>query len=43
LGIAWFKDLPDTEGDQQHQIKTLAVAAGKKSAFYSGFILVSLA
>ena len=43
LGIAWFKDLPDTEGDQQHQIKTLAVAAGKKRAFYSGFILVSLA
>jgi homogentisate phytyltransferase/homogentisate geranylgeranyltransferase len=42
LGIAWFKDLPDTDGDAQHQINTLAVAAGKKRAFYSGFILVSL-
>lgn len=43
LGIAWFKDLPDTEGDQQHHIKTLAVTAGKQRAFYSGFILVGLA
>jgi homogentisate phytyltransferase/homogentisate geranylgeranyltransferase len=43
LGIAWFKDLPDTDGDAQHQINTLAVTAGKKRAFYSGYILVSLA
>ncbi len=43
LGIAWFKDLPDTEGDESHDVGTLAVKHGRKTAFLWGFTLVSLA
>ena len=43
LGIAWFKDIPDTRGDQIHGFKTLAVVWSRKSAFFSGKWLVGLA
>ena len=41
LGIAWFKDIPDTLGDEKFGFKTLAVVWSKSSAFKSGVILVS--
>lgn len=43
LGIAWFKDIPDTQGDQIHGFKTLAVVWSRKSAFFAGKWLVGLA
>lgn len=43
IAIAWFKDLPDTEGDNQFKIKTLAVLYNKKTALWCGTLLVSLA
>lgn len=43
LGIAWFKDLPDTAGDAEHEVGTLAVKKGKSWAFRLGVSVVSLA
>ena len=43
LGIAWFKDIPDTEGDVIYKFSTLAVTSGRKQAFLSGVIVVSIA
>ena len=43
IAIAWFKDLPDTEGDDRFKIRTLAVLYNKKTALWGGTILVSLA
>lgn len=43
LGIAWFKDIPDTEGDAIYQFGTLAVKKGRKQAFFAGVIAVSFA
>jgi len=43
LGIAWFKDLPDTTGDSQHEVGTLAVKKGRSWAFALGVVIVSLA
>jgi homogentisate phytyltransferase/homogentisate geranylgeranyltransferase len=40
VAIAWFKDLPDTDGDNQYHIKTLAVLYSKVTALYGGFSLV---
>lgn len=40
VGIAWFKDLPDTQGDEAFGIQTLAVKQSKKTAFLMGFFLV---
>jgi homogentisate phytyltransferase/homogentisate geranylgeranyltransferase len=40
IGIAWFKDLPDTQGDEAFGINTLAVKLSKKTAFLMGFFLV---
>lgn len=40
VGIAWFKDLPDTAGDLEHGIQTLAVRQSKSTAFRLGFLLV---
>ncbi|TAD81402.1 MAG: homogentisate phytyltransferase [Bacteroidetes bacterium] len=42
LGIAWFKDIPDTEGDAQFRFKTLALALSKQAAFNAGVVAVSL-
>jgi homogentisate phytyltransferase/homogentisate geranylgeranyltransferase len=43
LGIAWFKDIPDTEGDALYNFGTLAVTKGRKRAFLAGVIIVSFA
>ncbi len=43
LGIAWFKDIPDTEGDVIYHFSTLAVTSGRKRAFMAGVIVVSFA
>ncbi len=43
LGIAWFKDIPDTEGDVLYNFSTLAVTSGRKRAFMAGVIVVSFA
>ncbi|MEX1188808.1 MAG: homogentisate phytyltransferase [Bacteroidia bacterium] len=40
LGIAWFKDIPDTKGDEG-KFGTLAVIQGRKYAFYAGVFVVS--
>ncbi|MEI7734674.1 MAG: homogentisate phytyltransferase [Ferruginibacter sp.] len=43
IAIAWFKDLPDTEGDEKFHVKTLAVLYSKRNALFGGTILVSAA
>ncbi len=43
IAIAWFKDLPDTEGDAQFAFKTLSVLYSKKAALIGGSIIVVLA
>lgn len=43
LGIAWFKDIPDTRGDAEHELGTLAVTRGRKVAHRAGAIVVSMA
>ena len=40
LGIAWFKDIPDTQGDEG-KFGTLAVKQGRKFAFWSGVLVVA--
>jgi homogentisate phytyltransferase / homogentisate geranylgeranyltransferase len=42
-GIAWFKDVPDTEGDRAFRFGTLAVRVGRRRAFSAGVALVLLA
>ncbi len=39
--IAWFKDIPDMEGDQQFNIRTLTLRWGAKNVFYIGNILIT--
>lgn len=43
LGIAWFKDIPDTQGDAEYEFATLAVKAGRRRAFRSGVVVVAAA
>ncbi len=43
LGIAWFKDIPDTEGDAVYKFGTLAVTSGRQRAFVAGVLVVSFA
>ena len=43
VAIAWFKDLPDTEGDRRFHISTLAIIYSKKNALRGGTLLVALA
>lgn len=43
LGIAWFKDIPDTRGDAAYHFGTLAVRAGRQPAFLAGVAVVTLA
>jgi homogentisate phytyltransferase/homogentisate geranylgeranyltransferase len=43
IAIAWFKDMPDTEGDEKFHVKTLAVLYSKKNALLGGTLLVSIA
>jgi homogentisate phytyltransferase/homogentisate geranylgeranyltransferase len=40
LGIAWFKDIPDTHGDDG-KFGTLAVKQGRKFAFWAGVLVVA--
>ncbi len=40
--IAWFKDIPDMDGDRQFNIKTLTLQLGAKQVFLIGNGLVSL-
>ncbi len=43
LGIAWFKDIPDTEGDKEFGIRTVAVVWNRTQAFRAGVTVVTLA
>lgn len=40
LIIAWFKDLPDTEGDAEHGINTLSILRSKEWVYRTGAILL---
>ncbi|WP_116124461.1 homogentisate phytyltransferase [Lewinella sp. IMCC34183] len=40
--IAWFKDLPDTEGDAAYGIRTLSLVKNRKWVFRTGAILLRL-
>jgi len=42
-GIAWFKDIPDMEGDAELEIGSLAIKKGAVSTFNSGGILLGIA
>ncbi len=41
--IAWFKDLPDMDGDAQYGIRTLALVTSPRTALIAGHVLVGLA
>jgi len=41
--IAWFKDLPDIEGDRKYNVKTLAILYSPKTALIAGNLLVGAA
>ena len=43
IAIAWFKDLPDTAGDEKFHVRTLAVLYSKKNALLGGTAMVSVA
>ena len=43
IAIAWFKDLPDTEGDEKFHVRTLAVLYSKKNALAGGTLMVGIA
>ncbi len=43
IAIAWFKDLPDTEGDEKFHVRTLAVLYSKKNALSGGTLMVGMA
>jgi homogentisate phytyltransferase / homogentisate geranylgeranyltransferase len=43
IAIAWFKDLPDTEGDAVFQFKTFPLLYNKRFALWAGGALVALA
>lgn len=40
--IAWFKDIPDMEGDAQYNIRTLSIRMGAKNVFSIGNIMLGL-
>jgi len=42
VGIAWFKDIPDTDGDRKFHIKTLAATFSKEKALWMGTTLIVL-
>ena len=42
LMIAWFKDIPDVEGDRQFKIITFAVRLGQKELFNIGKLFLSI-
>ena len=40
IGIAWFKDIPDTDGDKQFHVRTLAATFSKEKALQMGTFLI---
>lgn len=42
ITIAWFKDVPDMEGDRRFQIRTLSLQLGAKNVFRIGNLLLCL-
>jgi homogentisate phytyltransferase/homogentisate geranylgeranyltransferase len=42
IGIAWFKDIPDTAGDAEYRFGTLAVRVGRAVAFRAGIAVVAV-
>ena len=40
--IAWFKDVPDMEGDRSHRIQTLSIRLGARRVFFIGNALLSV-
>ena len=40
IGIAWFKDIPDTKGDLEYRFGTLAVQMGRGAALWLGTVVV---
>ncbi|MCB0548395.1 MAG: homogentisate phytyltransferase [Phaeodactylibacter sp.] len=40
--IAWFKDIPDMEGDSRYEIRTLSLRIGARRVFLIGNVLISL-
>ncbi len=42
LVIAWYKDLPDLEGDRIFKIHTFAIRMGVQKVFSAGILLVSI-
>ncbi|RMG38754.1 MAG: homogentisate phytyltransferase [Methanobacteriota archaeon] len=42
LVIAWFKDIPDVQGDRLFQIRTLSVVIGSNKVFYLGLGVLTL-
>ena len=42
IAIAWFKDVPDMEGDRQYQIRTLTLRLGARNVFRIGNLLLGL-
>jgi len=38
--IAWFKDIPDMEGDRRHRIKTFSLQLGARNVFRIGNVLM---
>jgi len=42
VGIAWFKDIPDTTGDAEYRFGTLAVRMGRRAAFWAGIAVVAV-
>jgi homogentisate phytyltransferase/homogentisate geranylgeranyltransferase len=41
--IAWFKDIPDMAGDQEHEIKTLSLSRGADQVFRWGNVILIIA
>jgi len=41
--IAWFKDMPDMEGDARHNIKTLSIRLGSRRVLWIGNTVLLLA
>lgn len=41
LIIAWFKDMPDTDGDEAYQIQTLSLKVGLRRVFWIGNSLLA--
>lgn len=41
IGIAWFKDIPDTQGDAAFDLHTLPLTLSRRRVFLLGLLLVS--